>query len=181
MQGITATHKLCIKCDVVKDIESFSTDNTRDDGKHPYCKDCKRVGDTAHRREMRQTNEVIRLRDNEASRRNYQKFREERIAKMPTRDPIYNKNSFLKSTYGITLAEYEALLESQNGVCAICGGKEKRKSRYGGVCRLHVDHDHKSGKVRGLLCQQCNNGIGHFRENTAILAKAIIYVNKHSI
>lgn len=59
------------------------------------------------------------------------------------------KNSYLKRTYGITLDEYEAMSEAQAGVCAICGRPPRTRS-------LHVDHDHKTGLVRGLLCMPCN-------------------------
>ena len=54
-----------------------------------------------------------------------------------------------KSRTGIPLAEYDALLAAQGGGCAICGNPPKTR-------RLHVDHDHKTGKVRGLLCHRCN-------------------------
>lgn len=88
------------------------------------------------------------------------------------------KNSFIKSTYGITLIEYEAMLEAQGGVCAICGEKETRKNRYTGICRLHIDHDHKTGEVRGLLCSSCNFALGGFRDDPEILIKAMKYLIK---
>lgn len=88
------------------------------------------------------------------------------------------KNEFIKSKYGIDLEEYCNMLKSQKGVCAICGEEEKRKSRYGGVCKLTIDHSHKNGKVRGLLCSRCNNGLGQFRDNLLLLKEAISYLIK---
>jgi len=70
----------------------------------------------------------------------------------------------LKKNYNITLDEYDILFEQQNGVCAICGG-----INYGGR-RLVVDHDHKTGKVRGLLCHHCNMCLGQF-ENFRTMAE----------
>ena len=73
--------------------------------------------------------------------------------------------------YGLTRAEYEALMERQNGVCAICG------SANWGPHKPHIDHDHDSGEVRGLLCANCNVMIGHAREDAEILSRAIDYLS----
>ena len=73
--------------------------------------------------------------------------------------------------YGISDEFYEHLVSSHNGVCAICGGLSNDK--YG----LHVDHDHKSGVVRGLLCNLCNRGLGNFKDNPELLRNAIEYLN----
>lgn len=75
----------------------------------------------------------------------------------------------LKVRYGITTAEYWDLVAEQNGVCAICGNPNGKK--------LHVDHDHKTNKVRGLLCGNCNKGIGLFKDDITLLDKAIKYLN----
>jgi hypothetical protein len=68
--------------------------------------------------------------------------------------------------YGMTAETFEAMAASQNGVCAVC--KEREFD--------HVDHDHESGSVRGLLCRQCNVGIGFFQDSPELLAKAIKYL-----
>jgi hypothetical protein len=75
--------------------------------------------------------------------------------------------------YGITEDRYEEMFNAQNGVCAICKGIN-RSGR-----RLSIDHDHKTGEVRGLLCSQCNSAIGLARESLDILRKAVIYLEKH--
>lgn len=76
----------------------------------------------------------------------------------------------LRANYGISKAEYDALLAEQGGVCAIC-----RQECCTGR-RLSVDHDHETGKVRGILCSNCNIGIGKFKENTDLLLAAINYL-----
>ena len=88
------------------------------------------------------------------------------------------KNSVIKATYGITLDEYKIIWDQQKGVCAICKNPETRKSRYGGICLLHIDHNHTTNKVRGLLCNLCNQALGRFRDNQNILKSAIEYLNK---
>jgi Recombination endonuclease VII len=86
------------------------------------------------------------------------------------------RNSRLKR-FGITLADYEAILDIQGGLCAICGKSEVMK-RNGRITWLCVDHDHKTGKVRGLLCKHCNVMIGHGRDDPALLRSAIAYLEK---
>ena len=72
--------------------------------------------------------------------------------------------SFLKRTYNLSKDDFTKILNLQNGVCAICGHPERRKNRRG-IYRLSVDHDHKTGKVRGLLCIKCNQHLGWFEKH----------------
>jgi len=90
------------------------------------------------------------------------------------------KNYKLKTNYGISKCEYDQLLCDQNGKCAICGNEEiavhnitKKKQS------LAVDHCHKTKKIRGLLCQDCNRGLGKFHDDTLRLEKAIEYLKKN--
>lgn len=74
----------------------------------------------------------------------------------------------VESTYGLTADQYEALLAAQGGACAICRGVR----RY----RLNVDHDHRSGLVRGLLCRRCNKLLRDARDNVELLCDAANYL-----
>ena len=76
----------------------------------------------------------------------------------------------LKTRYGITEEQYDLMSANQNNCCAIC----KEKSEV----NLSVDHCHSSGKVRGLLCKNCNLGLGYFQDNTNRINEAIEYLNK---
>ena len=78
--------------------------------------------------------------------------------------------------YGITDADYNAILESQGGRCAIC-----RTDKSNGNGRFCVDHDHGSGAVRGLLCNMCNWGLGHFKDSPENLSAAISYLERGSV
>jgi Recombination endonuclease VII len=82
--------------------------------------------------------------------------------------------SYYRRRYGMTQEEVAALLVSQDGGCAICGVTEP-KGRHGG---FHVDHDHATGKVRGILCHGCNVSLGHFRDDPALLRAAIRYLEE---
>lgn len=86
---------------------------------------------------------------------------------------LYNRDKRYQKLYGITLDEYNALCELQEFRCAICKTKE-----CGGHSRhLHVDHCHKTNKVRGLLCDKCNHGIGFFDDSIEKLKKALEYLS----
>ena len=80
--------------------------------------------------------------------------------------------------YGITLEEYDALFEAQGGVCAVCRRPETAIGNGGMPMRLAVDHDHVTGRVRGLLCQACNRAAGLFREDIAVMERAIEYLER---
>ncbi len=77
----------------------------------------------------------------------------------------------LRSLYGLSLAEYETMLLAQGGVCKICG-----TPKPGGPGHFPVDHDHVTGKVRGLLCHRCNAGLAFFRDDQSILGSAMLYL-----
>lgn len=96
-----------------------------------------------------------------------------RYEQKQTRSQI-RRRSHLKRTYGITPEEYDMMLQEQGGVCAICGD-DRVPAHYTG---LVPDHDHSTGKVRGLLCNQCNLMLGHARDDISILAKGIEYLNE---
>jgi len=85
------------------------------------------------------------------------------------------RGSDLRNKYGITLEDYNRIFNEQNGKCAICLLPQSKMKR-----RLCVDHDHKRNKVRGLLCYNCNTGIGRFWENIDLFNKAIAYIRLHS-
>lgn len=81
----------------------------------------------------------------------------------------------LKALYGITPETFDQMLATQHNRCAICATAfEARK-------QAHVDHDHQTGRVRGLLCTRCNMGIGYFKENVDTLLSAVDYISRHSL
>lgn len=82
------------------------------------------------------------------------------------------RNVSYQKLYGITLEEYNMLLEEQGGNCAICSKPpDSGRAKY-----LYVDHCHNTIKIRGLLCSNCNKGIGFFRDDPELIEKAINYL-----
>ena len=98
--------------------------------------------------------------------RNYHKRR----SKGPEEAERLRRNR-LKSVYGISSEDYNDLFQKQNGCCVICGKHQNEFER-----RLCVDHCHKTGIVRGLLCTKCNAGLGNFDEDFSRFEKAMLYL-----
>lgn len=120
---------------------------------------------------------ALRTRDPENTRR----LRRESSRKMRELNPDKYAEIDLKRTFGITLADYQTMLDEQKGVCAICKQTEQAKTRKGAEKsrRLAVDHDHQTGKIRGLLCYRCNTVLGNVGDNADILEAASEYVRLH--
>ena len=80
-------------------------------------------------------------------------------------------NTHLKQAYGITIEDYDTILESQNGKCAIC---------HGGTSKRHfaVDHNHRNGNVRGLLCARCNTALARFMDRRVVVGRAYKYLGE---
>lgn len=89
-------------------------------------------------------------------------------------DPLKAKDYNLNRYYGISLDQFNQMLKAQNGRCAICG-----TAAPGGKGTWKVDHCHNSNKVRALLCNSCNVGIGHLKHSISTLEKAILYLSNH--
>lgn len=87
--------------------------------------------------------------------------------------PRQNYAYKIKRLYGLTLAEYDAMVIAQENRCAICRTDEP--GGHGGRT-WHVDHDHETGRVRGLLCSPCNTGLARFGDNPAVLRRAAEYL-----
>lgn len=85
---------------------------------------------------------------------------------------------YLEREYGITIDEYNKLLEKQNYRCAICGGEGFLMDSSRHKIKLVVDHDHNTGVVRGLLCHNCNRALGLFHDNEKDLLSAIDYLKR---
>ena len=136
------------------------------------CRTCKitLTGENWNPSHKRRGNYICRLCCGKYNRENYKKIKGD----------VRNWN--LKTRFGISLEDYQRMFEAQNGVCAICGSEETGKNR-GHNISLAVDHNHKTGEIRGLLCSKCNQGIGCLRvddeSGTDILLSVISYLKNN--
>ena len=169
--------KVCKKCGIDKPLSEWNRNSGRSDGLAVYCKICV----AEYHRAWRARPEVKERQARLAAERYAGMSDEDRAEYI--RAGIENRRSNgynLQSKYGITIADYEALLKSQNGGCAICG-KAPSADR-----RLSVDHDHSccsgrrtcGGCLRGLLCTTCNSWLG-FYETKEWTLKASEYLSEN--
>lgn len=83
-----------------------------------------------------------------------------------------HKDNNAKRSYGLEHGQYDAMLATQDGKCAICKTAEPGTR----LVRFHIDHSHSSSKIRGLLCEHCNRGLGHFKDDPALMRRAADYL-----
>jgi len=149
--------KMCVDCGRTKAFTEFCPKRNAKDGLLCYCREC------ANRRRTQS-----RERNKDRHREVQREWRRRNVEKRQ----IYDLRQ-IAQRYGIDKVEYFALVASQNGVCAICAKRETISGR-----RLSVDHDHMLGGVRGLLCSNCNLGVGYFYDDPGLLHKAAEYIEQ---
>lgn len=162
--GLSA--KTCRSCGASLPIDAFHRSNASRDGLQAECKVCRR----AYRNNSVESQRA-------SSRRHYAKNPAKRMAatklwrqRNAQASRFAKFRTSLRTAYGITVEKWAQMYDAQNRACAIC------LSRLEFDRSTTVDHCHKSGKVRGLLCQQCNRGIGMLRDDVAVLGRAIEYI-----
>lgn len=151
--------KRCKKCGEVKPLGAFYRASANSDGRRGACKDCNLA---AKRKWYEQNREDAIERARTWQRENRARYQDkQRRYREANREELSRKNRerHLQKTFGITLGDYERMLDEQGGGCAICGALEPEGSS------LHVDHDHGTGDVRALLCFPCNNALGLLEED----------------
>lgn len=143
-----AGKKHCSLCDRWQPLTAYHANKINWDNLNAHCKDC-----------MRESHNKRYAKDGERMRKVSADYR--------SRNPEKRKELALKVKFGITLEFFKLLVAEQEGRCAICGR---------GDMTLHVDHCHKSGSVRGLLCMPCNTAIGQLGDDPERIRKAALYV-----
>jgi len=182
---IVKEKKICPKCKVEKLAEDFNKSKNRSDGLSVYCKDCNK--------EYREINKITL---SNKKKEYYKSVREEKlkynkqyfqnnISRCKDNNKKYyenNKQKVIKRSkvrrykidFGITLEDFDKRLSLQQNKCLGCG---KELTEKGDAC---LDHNHTSGKVRGILCRNCNLAIGGAKDNIEILKKVIKYIIKYN-
>ena len=186
--------RMCRDCGAIKPLADFHVSPKRKDGRGSYCKPCfnerskKSYAKRVLERDGRQVREPLPVPDghrhcpdcdaikpledfprSKAGRGgfgSYCKPCHNDLGKASLARCSGSREYYLRRRYGIGQAEFDAMLWQQGGVCAICRTPGPQ----------HVDHDHRTGEVRGILCFNCNGGLGQFRDDPGYLAGAITYL-----
>jgi len=192
-------NKKCSKCCIVKDIREFQQDAGRKDGYKYWCKSCMNIYSrehyqknkehkamlsrlyriknkdkiNAHVREYRNKKKLIAIKNGQPTRQQkyYAKTKEDKHNHYELRKEIIKDRNIFRR-YGITIEQRNKMIIDQNDRCAICN-ELLSNGKF-----THIDHNHETGKVRGILCSNCNSGIGMFKDNIEILASAIKYLKQ---
>jgi len=154
--GLTATTN--------EELDLFRADKRAKFGRENFCKSCDA-----------KLNKKTRDSMSDESKKERKQYEKDWLAQRDKVSPDYYKrigrSKKLEKLYGIDEEEYDKMFVSQDGCCAICSiHQSKTKNRF------VVDHCHQSSKVRGLLCKQCNIGLGMFKDNVETMSKAIAYL-----
>lgn len=144
-----------------------------------FCNSCKTTKEDACFGTKLSCRECVRAQSRDYRKRNLQVIRAKDRARHHKRKHARRPQLGSLKLYGITSDQYYSLLVKQCGVCAICKKPETSLSRSGKLRRLSVDHNHETGKVRGLLCFRCNVGIGYLLDDVSIISSAITYLQSN--
>lgn len=198
--------KTCLSCHISKPLTEFHVDRSRKDELAVYCKPCMRAKIKEYSthalrhkspegmrycgvcKERKPVGEFYAAKGNvdglarrckncsritiQIWRAKHPEYHRAASKKWAKANPEKKRDVHLKTTYGLPYGSYDRMLAEQEGGCAIC----RTTVPVGKYGRFHVDHNHETGIVRGLLCTNCNTGLGQFKHREALLQSAIKYL-----
>jgi Recombination endonuclease VII len=194
--------KRCYRCKQLYPLDTFSRNRSNADGKADECKRCAREiqSDRYKSNKLQDTTsgftkccsrckEMKPISDFWGSyqycktcARSWKRKYYQQQGGVSEQRKLLTKHLALKRNFNLSLEEYEEMFQRQKGVCAICGQPETYRNRLSKrVDGLAVDHCHKTGLIRELLCRYCNAMLGNARDNPEIMKKAIAYLGKHNL
>ncbi len=160
--------KVCNECGIEKPLSEYHKHKIEKDGRCSVCKLCRCKAASNWRKN-----------NHKKVKESYKKFGKEYNKKYKQENPdkykLYYRKSKLKRMYGVSLDDYNKMFQKQRGCCAICGKHQSQESRA-----LSVDHNHKTGEVRKLLCGKCNLLIGQVESNIDIIDIVFDYLKEHN-
>ena len=158
---------VCTKCKIEQPIANFNKQISRNVGHTAHCKFCLKIKKAQYYQENKAKLQAKQKEYNAINSKQNAKRSKNWKLKNPDKVKQYRLNK-----YGITLDHRNNLLKIQNSCCAICGTKIKGQ--------INIDHCHKTGAVREILCSPCNFLLGNCKDNIDILQNAIRYLQKHA-
>ena len=164
--------KRCTHCGKVKNVDDFYNDKNRPSGKHPWCKSCQKQAQAQwlakpgnRERDRSWHQEWAKQPHVKKKRLDYQKTEAGKTVKWRAK---------IKARHGITQAEFDRRMSAQNNLCAACRGPFKNRRN------THIDHCHKTNRVRDILCHNCNRALGAVQDDENILQALIDYLRRHN-
>ena len=199
--------KTCTKCKIEKDESNFQKRENGKNGLASWCKTCTKIYDDEYHNKNK---EKINKRERDYYQKNKKRLKKvrheyvnknrEKLSKNGKiyyqankekvrekqreyikKNPNKTREMHLKQIYGITSKDYNKILKIQNGVCAICLQPSSSKHQSGKIKNLAIDHDHETGEIRGLLCDNCNRALGMFKDNPQYLENAKKYLQEYEL
>ena len=173
--------KFCPSCAVEKTTDKFHKAKKEKDGLQYRCIECSKQYHARRYAEQKDklSQQIAKYRSNNkkklaAAQNVWRKNNPDKVKQ-------YQRISNLRKNFGLSVSDYEAIAVKQNGLCDICRQPESFVHKATNTtAQLAVDHCHKTGKVRGLLCKSCNTALGIFKDDTKLLLQAIDYLTKHN-
>jgi len=188
--------KFCSRCGIKKDFNEFYKRTDQPNNYKSHCIACHKIDNINKKEYMKEyrkiyrrlnkekikqqmslysqnNKEVLRQKKKDYYNKNKEKFKE-KMQQYDKKVKERRSDALQKQKYGISLEQKAQMIKEQGGTCRICKNplEPGRKSP--------TDHDHKTGKVRGILCNKCNIGLGMFKDNIEYLQSAIEYLNKNT-
>lgn len=165
--------KPCRKCGNIKPLSEFHIARENKDGHRNECKDCWKKICKARYAQNRDEYIARTQKWREDNPEKYEEWRRRNREENRERIAAVNRRAYLQRKYGLSPDDFEFLVVAQGGKCRICEAAEGEK--------LHVDHHHDSGLVRGLLCGKCNKAIGLLDEDPQLFEAATSYLREKQL
>ncbi|KKN19342.1 hypothetical protein LCGC14_0946770 [marine sediment metagenome] len=163
---ITILNKVCSTCEQELSLGEFQKDLSRKDGLNKQCRKCSAIRAAKYRQSTS---------GSQVQRKYYRKNRDKILTYTKAYQkarPLATRNRALLRRYSLTIEQHQQIYSSQNCCCALCGNPTPYD-------KIHTDHEHETGKVRGLLCCRCNMGLGFWEDSIEGLQRAIEYLRKN--
>lgn len=165
--------KICSKCGIEQPLDQFYRAKGTRDGLRGECRSCFRA-------RAKERYPLVREQAIERARQwrldNLDRFQaNQRRMRSTPEGKARSRAGHLKRKYGLTLDQYDEMLADQGGGCGICGRPPSD------TISLHIDHDHETGRIRGLLCFRCNNSLGDLDDDPDLLLAALLYLGPEAV
>jgi hypothetical protein len=162
------SEKWCKDCGELKPLDQFYKSAGMRDGHRNDCKTCNLAEKRRRYAADPAKYKAFVKRWQQANNERLNAYRREHNARPERKRAL--RDGYYRRKFGISADEFDELLDKQGGGCAICRKRPERDAS------LHLDHDHETGVVRGILCLSCNQGIGKFRDDAGLLERAAAYL-----